>query len=118
MEKKLNIVGIEKNFKMEKVERDGKIAVLISPGYGSGWSTWNSHEELLFHPKIVEMVENDRRDEIDEQWIEEELGLKDVYCGGVSTLIVEWLKKGTQFIVEDYDGSESITTIDSLYLIA
>ena len=26
---------------IEKVVRDGKVAVLVSPGYGAGWSTWN-----------------------------------------------------------------------------
>ena len=26
---------------MNKLIRDGKVAVLISPEYGAGWSTWN-----------------------------------------------------------------------------
>jgi hypothetical protein len=26
---------------MEKVIRDGKVAVLYSPGYGAGWYSWN-----------------------------------------------------------------------------
>lgn len=49
---------------VERVERytpeDGKIAVLISPGYGAGWSTWALEEEdveaLLFDDKIVKAV--------------------------------------------------------------
>ena len=24
----------------DKVIRDGKVAVIISPGFGAGWSTW------------------------------------------------------------------------------
>ena len=27
------------NYNMEKVIRDGKVAVLYSPGYGAGWTT-------------------------------------------------------------------------------
>lgn len=42
---------------MEKVIRDGKVAVLYSEGFGAGWSTWNEGmNELVFHPKIVNMV--------------------------------------------------------------
>ena len=26
---------------MEKIIEDGKVAVLVSKGYGAGWSTWN-----------------------------------------------------------------------------
>lgn len=38
---------------------DGKVAVLISPEYGAGWSTWVSEEDgevLLFHTQIVKEV--------------------------------------------------------------
>ena len=43
---------------MEKVIKEGKVAVLVSPNYGAGWYSWNSgYKELLFHPKLVEMVE-------------------------------------------------------------
>lgn len=38
---------------------DGKVAVLISPDYGAGWSTWVSEEDeeaLLFHAQIVKEV--------------------------------------------------------------
>ena len=43
---------------MDKVIRDGKVAVLVSYGYGAGWSTWNSarSDSLLFDPDIVQMV--------------------------------------------------------------
>ena len=47
---------------MDKVVRDGKVAVLISQGFGAGWYSWNSNEQLLFSPKIVEMVEQGKAD--------------------------------------------------------
>ena len=46
--------------KPEKVVRDGKVAVLISPGFGAGWSTWADDEIsefVLFHKDLVEMAE-------------------------------------------------------------
>ena len=50
---------------MEKVKRNGMVAVLYSPDYGAGWFTWNSDvEECIFHPEIVKMVEENRQAEI------------------------------------------------------
>jgi hypothetical protein len=104
---------------MEKVIKDGKVAVLYSPGFGAGWYTWNNnHPELLFHPKIVEMVEQEKTKEIDEDWIKNNLGLENVYCGGASSLKIKWLFKGTHFDIDEYDGAESIKTFDDIKLIA
>lgn len=41
---------------MDKIERDGKVAVLYSPGYGAGWSTWADarySETLCMDARIV-----------------------------------------------------------------
>jgi hypothetical protein len=103
---------------MDKVIRDGKVAVLISHGFGAGWYTWNStHKELLFHPKLVEMVENGKAKDITDEWVENNLEL-DIYCGGASGLQIHWLPIGTAFHVEEYDGAESLHTIDELTIIA
>lgn len=104
---------------MEKVIRDGMVAVLISHGFGAGWYSWNTdHEQLLFDPKLVEMVESSRSIEIDDEWIEANLGIKDVYCGGAEDLTIHWLPVGTPFQVEEYDGAESLRTIDDLMIVA
>lgn len=104
---------------MEKVIRNGQVAVLISGGYGAGWYTWSSqHQELLFHPKLVAMVESGNQDEINSEWLEKELGISGVYCGGAKDLHIEWLPEGTAFEVEEYDGSESLRTLSSLTLVA
>lgn len=104
---------------MNKVIRNGKVAVLVSPGYGAGWYSWNQdYKELLFHPKLVELVEQGNQKEIDEEWVKNNLGLEDVYCGGAKNLQIVWLKEGTAFIIEEYDGSESVRTLDDLTLIA
>jgi hypothetical protein len=103
---------------MEKVIRDGKVAVLISQGWGAGWYSWHrDNQELLFSPKLVEMVEQNRKKEIDDQWILENLGI-DMYAGGSDGLEIHWLPIGTAFEIEEYDGFESIRTIEDLVLTA
>ncbi len=107
---------------MEKVIRDGKVAVIISAGWGAGWSTWHGHKELIFHPKLVELVESGQynRDNISTLLIEL-LGKKEaehVYLGGVEDLTIQWLPKGTKFKIEEYDGSEYIITENDLDLTA
>ena len=103
---------------MEKVIRNGQVAVLYSPGFGAGWYSWNDKKELLFHPKLIEMVENNKQSEITKQWIEENLGINNVYCGGAGDLQIKWLDEGTAFIINEYDGSESIEILENLTLIA
>ena len=98
---------------MEKIERDGMIAVLVSPGYGAGWSTWadeDQKEALCMDARIVgPFLEEGNR-------AAAEAALKlfpNVYIGGADHLVVEWLPKGTQFEVEEYDGYESLHVIGS-----
>ena len=92
--------------KFEKVERDGKIAVLYSPGSGAGWFTWNSHNPgLLFDREIVEPVlAGDRAAAIA---VAEEK-YPGIYTGGGSDLKVEWVPKGERFMVEECDGNEGV----------
>ena len=102
---------------MEKVIRNNKVAVLISDD--AGWYSWNTdHQELLYHPKLVEMVEQNRANEIDEGWILENLKISDIYCGGASGLSIYWLTVGTAFEVYEYNGSESLRTLEDLVLVA
>lgn len=104
---------------MEKVIREGKVAVLRSPGFGAGWYSRNTnHKELLFHPKLIEMVENNKQEEITSEWIEENLGIPNTYTGGARDLVIDWLDEGTPFYIDEYDGSEAIRTGSDLYLIA
>ena len=104
---------------MEKVIRKNEVAVLISHGFGGGWHSWNTENpELLFSPKIVEMVEQNRANEIDEDWVLKNLGISDIYCGGASSLQIHWLPVGTAFKVDEYDGAESLETIADLVLVA
>jgi len=104
---------------MEKVIRNGLVGILVSPGFGAGWSTWNSENpELVFSPKVIEMVEAGKSGDIDNDWVLENLGLNNVYCGGAYDLEVRWLPVGTPFYIHEYDGSESLKTGDDRIITA
>ena len=106
---------------IKKVIRDGKVAVLYSPGFrfGAGWYTWNrNYPECIFSPEIVALVESDKRDEITDEYAEELFGSDYFYTGGAHDLEIEWLPEGTQFTIYEYDGSESIKLISDLSIIA
>lgn len=96
---------------MKKVVRDGKVAVLYSPGFGAGWSTWNDVPELTFDPEIIALVEAGKRDEIGKHLLAR--GYEDFYAGGAEQLKIEWIPEGYRFKITEYDGSESIELQDS-----
>jgi hypothetical protein len=91
---------------VNKLIDNGKVAVLYSPGFGAGWSTWNpDRPELLFDPAVVTFVENDQTAELNTYVTLKYPGL---YTGGMESLAVAWLPVGTEFRIKEYDGSESI----------
>lgn len=114
---------------MKKLIRDGNVAVLISTGWGAGWSTWNllstKSEELLFDPQIVALVEDrdsgkitdDQLIELVESYCTQKYGENEVYCGGANDLSIEWIPVGTQFKINEYDGAETIEYKENDYWI-
>lgn len=97
---------------MKKVIRDDMVAVLYSPGFGAGWSTWADYdirELVLFDPIVVEWVE---RGKIGPVPVDHFDGY--IYDGGAEDLVIEWLPIGTKFIIHEYDGSELLRTMDNI----
>ena len=93
---------------MNKLIRDGKVAVIYSPKYGGGWSTWNPrHPGILFDPAIVDFVEKEQWEELQ---VYVTLRYPDVYIGGMEGLTIEWIPEGVFFRINEYDGSETIET--------
>jgi hypothetical protein len=94
--------------------RNGQVAVLISPGFGAGWSTWSGSgygNDVLFDPWIVDILLSDqynRKEKIDRIYAHCAIKYPDLYMGGVSDLTVEWVPQGSLFRVAEYDGSETI----------
>jgi len=96
----------------EKYVKDGKVAVLYSPGYGAGWSTWNPDEKgLLFDRRVVAKVLSGAP--VTEEFMKE-LGYTTGYYGGARDLEVAWLDEGQPFRVEEYDGAERVVTFYSM----
>jgi hypothetical protein len=94
---------------MDRVIRDGQVAVLYSPGYGAGWYTTHYIEELLFDPSIVLWLENDEYDKIKHYVM---LKYPNIYLGGLDNLSIKWVKQGIAFKIHEYDGSESVMLRD------
>ena len=92
---------------MDKVIRDGKVAVLYSPGYGADWYSWHDKADLLYDPNIVQMVEENRRGDIP-VYVTYKYPDEYVCILGAADLQIEWVPEGTAFEIDEYDGSESV----------
>lgn len=109
------------------------IAVLVSYGYGAGWSTWNNKYEepfqIAYDKRVVEfwlthkddkhyIDELDRFDfeanEIKTEAIKyfESIGYKNVYFGGFEDIKLVWVPIGTTFKINEYDGDEGLYILD------
>jgi hypothetical protein len=103
---------------MNKVIRDGKVAVLVSPGFGAGWSTWaysgeeDNRDFMLHDPTLVTMVERGDSVEAIESYVT--AIHPHTYCGGADGLTIFWLPVGTAFRIHEYDGSESLEIRDDM----
>lgn len=91
----------------EKLIRDGKVAVIYSPGYGAGWSTWFSGnaEAMVFSPRLALAILGESGE--DRNGVAKEL-FGGAYSGGLYQAKVHWVPSGQAFQIEEYDGSESI----------
>lgn len=109
-----------------------KVAVLVSYGYGAGWSTWHYDETeepfaIAFDKRVVEFwlahkddaayvkaldayQDNETKKEARELF--EQWGYNNVFFGGFDDIVLRWVKVGTLFRIDEYDGSESLVTLD------
>ena len=102
---------------VEKYVVDGKVAVLVSGGFGAGWSTWNDDKGLLFDKEVVEILLNESISEEEREhkvYSLCEVKYPDAYLGGVTGLDVKWVSEGTRFVINENDGSESLECLDSM----
>ncbi len=99
---------------MNKIIKDGKTAVLVSGGFGAGFSTWNKISP--FEPVIVQMLLDDQpwRDIVTYC----EAKYPDECTLGVDRLHVEWVEQGVAFSINEYDGSESLYIANQLDHVA
>ena len=102
---------------MNKVIRDGKVAVIVSPAYGAGWSTWtlggrDIQDFMLFDSTLVDMIERGALAEEIETYVTSMY--PGTYCGGADDLTIQWLPVGTAFRIHEYDGYETVEIRDDI----
>ncbi len=84
----------------------GEVGVIVSPGYGAGFSTWGSRE-MCFDKEFVELVLKNDKEGLTR--LKEEKYPDDYF--EYLDLEVEFIPKGTIFEISAYDGSESLRII-------
>lgn len=99
---------------MQKVTRGDVVAVLITRGYGSGWSTSNKeHPEILFDPATIAWVEGGKKGK-GALSADLKARFKGIWLGGLDNLTVAWVPAGVPFEIAEYDGTESIRYRDQI----
>lgn len=101
----------------KRTNEKGEVAVLYSPGYGAGWSTWNEEhadvERLIFDADLVDLVLAERRDEAAK--LAESFWPGEYVCVlGARDLAVAWVPAGELFDIDEYDGYENVVLVKSL----
>lgn len=91
--------------------------ILYSPGYGAGWSSWNSGKVaqlMLTYQPIIDAIENGEILTKDhsavlqlQQEAKDKFGVEYVCVLGAKNL--EIYHAEGRVIINDYDGSESVT---------
>lgn len=102
--------------------KDGNMAVLISPRYGAGWSTWNI-QELAYNKLVVDAFLDYKEGRITDSEVEEHINSlypnEYIYYGGFHDgLEIVWVPFGRQFYIDEYDGSEYLVFPDELAITA
>jgi hypothetical protein len=103
--------------KPEKLIQDGNVAILYSPGYGAGWSSWAHNPEvaefLLFDRRLIEAAKAEATQEEVSEFLANIFGPDQyIYTGGWEKIKTTWVPVGTKFRIAEYDGSESIVYYD------
>ena len=90
-------------------KKDGKTAVLVSPGFGAGFSTWNKPEMAVDFDLVEAFLSGDMNRF--EYIVVEKYG-ENMYLGGMENLMVVWVDEGNKFRVDEYDGNERVEILE------
>ena len=94
--------------KTKMFKKNGKIGVIISPGFGSGFSTTNNRMMAVDFDLVDAFLKSDMTKF--KYIADEKYG--DWYDSGDMRFRVEWVPEGSRFMVQEYDGHESIVILD------
>ena len=107
---------------LQKVIKDGKVAIVHSADYGTAlYSNFPERQELLFSPALVELIESKSAGAVTPEFIKSEFGIDvtgKAWGGTTYQLRVTYLPMGTKFRIVNEDGKESIITEQDLTLEA
>jgi hypothetical protein len=89
----------------------GEFAILVSPKYGAGWSTWGAN---LFDPLavVLKLFTDSGQSDYDDYKQQLYPDAPYVCSAGFNDCDVIWIKPGTKFKIDEYDGCESIAFQD------
>jgi len=97
--------------------------VLVSRGYGAGWSTWNDKmKEVATYAPIIEFIEQGHSPGLLEggdtthllvRQMMRDLELGSFYTGGACGLCVQ--EVDGPFYIEEYDGAERVVTEEDFW---
>lgn len=82
-----------------------KVGIIISSGFGAGFSTWNE-SEMCLDQELAKMIFNNVEYATLKEYCERKY--PDAYLGGLADCRVEWVDEGTLFKVNEHHGSESL----------
>ena len=102
----------------------GEIGILVSYGYGAGWSSWSEYGiKLAVDKRIIEKY-NEHID--DDEWCREigsfhdndiqtefqnflsSIGYDNVYLGGLKDCKLVFVPQGSTVRITEYDGNENL----------
>jgi hypothetical protein len=94
---------------MERYIRGNKIGVLISPGYGSSFSTWVGNMEMAIDRDLIEAFLDD--DEVEMRHIIE-TKYDNPYIKVDNLVFGMGRKLENVFMITEYDGHEEVLIVD------
>ena len=102
----------------------GEIGILVSYGYGAGWSSWSEYGiKLAVDKRIIEKFNEHIGDD---EWCRDidsfhdndvqtefrnflsSIGYDDVYLGGLKDCELVFVPKGSAVRITEYDGNENL----------
>lgn len=104
----------------DKYIKDGKYAVLVSGGYGAGFSTWCDIEAHNY--KLIKFLYDSdfvRKDgylnikdrKVIHTFIKSKITTKPQYLEGLWSSHIEWVSFGDDYRINEYDGFETLEII-------
>lgn len=103
---------------MQKLVKDGQVAILYSPGFGAGWSTWGE-PWMATDRRLIEAHEQGEDVAALAQKIARDDYQVDYVCVlAAKNLRIEWVPQGMAYRIHEYDGNESVETYSILDQIA